>query len=81
MIFGRKVDEAYAPKAKYLLKVRKISGASAYLIDDENEALRRMKHWAKHPLFISAEVRKVETVAVPYSVLIASEVRKYEVAT
>ena len=60
----------------YLLKVRKYNGVNATLIEDEDEALRRMRLWVKHPECISAEVRRVQTIAVPYSELIAREVKR-----
>lgn len=40
----------------YLLKVKKYSSVKVVFIQSEQEALRRMRLWAKHPECISAEV-------------------------
>lgn len=46
----------------HILKVKKYSGTNMIILDSEAEALHRMELWARHPEFISAEVRKVQIV-------------------
>lgn len=46
----------------YLLRVETHNGAKRTLIADEDEALKRMKLWRRHPTFIKATVQAVAPI-------------------
>ena len=48
----------------YILTVETHFGVRQYRFDDEQEALRRMRLWSKHPIFAGATVQKSRTVPV-----------------
>ena len=56
---------------KYILRLKTHYGVIAHVLDNEDDALAKLRLWSKHPVFMSGTVQAVGTVSVPYAVTIA----------
>lgn len=56
---------------KYILRIKTYFGVIAHVLDNEEDALAKLRHWQKHPVFMGGTVQAVGTVSVPYAVTVA----------
>lgn len=60
----------------FKLTVKTHFGTHSVLIADENEALKRARLWAKHPIFIAATVQAVGTYSIAYAITLSNVERR-----
>lgn len=56
---------------KYILRVKTHYGVIAHVLDNEEDALAKLRFWSKHPVFMGGTVQAVGTVSVPCTFTVA----------
>lgn len=56
---------------KYILRVKTHYGVIAHVLDNEDDALAKLRFWSKHPVFIKGDVWAIQMVGAARTTLVA----------